>query len=85
MLILRRRAGEAVLIGGDIELEILETTSSGVKIGLRAPKGIPILRKELQLTRAQNFAAAQPVKLAGLERIFSDGTHRRSPWPDKAS
>ena len=59
MLILKRRAGESVLIGGEVEIEVLETGPWGVKIGIRAPKAISILRKELQVTRDANCAAAR--------------------------
>ena len=68
MLILRRRAGESLLIGDEVEIEILETAASGVKVGIRAPKTVSILRKELQMTRAANCAAARDVSIAALER-----------------
>jgi len=68
MLILRRRAGESLLIGDEIEIEILETGASGVKVGIRAPKSISIWRKELQVTRAANCAAARGVSIAELAR-----------------
>jgi carbon storage regulator len=59
MLVLRRRAGESVFIGDDIEIEILAISSQGAKIGIRAPRETVILRKELKLTQQQNEAAAQ--------------------------
>ena len=68
MLILRRRAGESLLIGDDVEIEVLETGAWGVKVGIRAPKAISILRKELQITRATNCVAARAVRLADLTR-----------------
>lgn len=68
MLILRRRAGESLLIGDDVQIEILEVSGSSVKIGIQAPKGISILRKELQLTRAQNCAAARDLGIADLTK-----------------
>ena len=58
MLVLRRRAGECLLIGDDIEIELLEINSHAAKIGIRAPRETSILRKELKLTRDQNQAAA---------------------------
>jgi carbon storage regulator len=57
---MRRRAGESFLIGTDIELEILEVGPTRVKIGITAPASLPILRKEVALTRTQNLSAAQP-------------------------
>ena len=59
MLVIRRRAGETLLIGDEIEIEILETGSSQVKLGIRAPKHVLVLRKEIQVTGQQNVLAAK--------------------------
>jgi carbon storage regulator len=59
MLVIRRRSGESLLIGDDIEIEILETGSSQVKLGIRAPKQVVVLRKEIQITGQQNLAASK--------------------------
>lgn len=68
MLILRRRAGEALLIGDDVEIEVLETGSWGVKVGIHAPRAVSILRKELRMVREANCAAARGVRLADLAK-----------------
>lgn len=51
------------MIGDNVEVEFLEINSQSVKIGIKAPKEISILRKELQVVQAQNRSAAQPVNL----------------------
>ena len=56
MLILNRRAGEAILIDGGIRIVILSSDRQGVRIGIEAPSDINIQREELR-TRA---AAAAP-------------------------
>ena len=58
MLVLRRRAGESLFIGDDIEIEVLEVSAQGAKIGIRAPRETIVLRKELKITQQQNEAAA---------------------------
>ena len=63
MLVIRRRAGESILIADDIEIEVLETTPTRVKLGIRAPKSVAVLRKEVRLTEEQNRAAAQAIPL----------------------
>jgi carbon storage regulator len=70
MLVLRRRAGESVFIGDDIEIEILAISSQGAKIGIRAPRETVILRKELKLTQQQNAAAAQILAKKDFERAL---------------
>ena len=47
MLVLRRRAGDSLLIGGDVEVEILEITPTRVKLGILAPDSVTIVRKEV--------------------------------------
>jgi carbon storage regulator len=61
MLVIRRRAGESFLIDGDIEVEVLEISSSQVKLGIVAPRNISILRKEVYITRQQNQAASREI------------------------
>jgi carbon storage regulator len=70
MLVLRRRAGESLLIGDDIEIEVLSVTPQGVKIGIRAPKATMVLRKELKITRDQNEAAAHALALPDFEQAI---------------
>jgi carbon storage regulator len=64
MLVIRRRAGESILIAGDIEIEVLETTPTRVKLGIKAPKEVTVLRKEVRLTEDHNRAAAQEIPLS---------------------
>jgi len=70
MLVIRRRAGEAVLIGDGIEVRVLETSGGRVTLGITAPKQVPILREEIRLAAEENAAAARAVTPAGLERIL---------------
>jgi carbon storage regulator len=58
MLVIRRKAGEAFHIGDSIEVEILEVGTHQVKIGIKAPREISVLRNEVFLTERQNKAAA---------------------------
>ena len=66
MLVLRRRAGESVLIGDEIEVELLAITQQGAKIGIRAPKETVVLRKELKITQEQNTRAARGASVKDL-------------------
>ncbi len=59
MLVIRRKAGESVLIGADIEIQVIDITPSRVKIGITAPRQVPVLRKEIRLTGEENRAAAR--------------------------
>lgn len=48
MLVLSRKKGESIWIGDDIEIIISEVKGDQVKIGIRAPKHIDIVRGELR-------------------------------------
>ena len=47
MLVLTRKNGETIKIGDDIEITIVSAKNDQVKIGIKAPKNIEILRKEI--------------------------------------
>jgi len=59
MLVIRRREGEALLLGGLIELCVLEITPSRVTLGVVAPRQVAVVRKEVALTFEANRAASQ--------------------------
>jgi len=59
MLVIRRHAGQSILIGDGIEIQVLEISSTRVKLGILAPREIPVLRKEVRLTGEENRAAAR--------------------------
>lgn len=59
MLVIRRREGEALLLGDQIELSVLEITPSRVTLGVTAPRRVAVIRKEVLETRAANQAASR--------------------------
>ena len=50
MLALSRKKGEALMINNDIEITILEIKGEQVKIGISAPKEVPVYRKAVSYT-----------------------------------
>ncbi len=47
MLILTRRAGETLMIGDGIEITVLGTKGSQVRLGVKAPRDVPVHRAEI--------------------------------------
>jgi len=47
MLILTRRVGEALMIGKDIIVTVLSVNGNQIRIGIKAPKDIPVHREEV--------------------------------------
>lgn len=64
MLILTRKVGQAIIIGEDIEIKILEIVDGQIKLGITAPKNISVLRKELIEIKDENLKAASVNKEA---------------------
>ena len=61
MLVLGRRSGESIIIDNEIEITVVEIQGDKVKIGISAPKKIPVFRKELlEAARSANEEAASP-------------------------
>lgn len=60
MLALSRKVNESLMIGNDVEITILEIKGDQVKVGISAPKAVPIYRKEIYLQiQESNKEAAQ--------------------------
>ena len=72
MLALSRKKDEAVIINDDIEITIIEIKGDQVKIGISAPKSVPIYRKEvyMQIQNA-NKEAAQSVDIKNIKELIA--------------
>jgi carbon storage regulator len=59
MLIITRRPGEKVMLGDDIVLHVMEIVGNSVRVGIQAPRSLPVYREEIwNAVREENRAAA---------------------------
>jgi carbon storage regulator len=71
MLALTRKKGEALVINNNIEVTILEIRGDQIKIGISAPKDVPIYRKEVyNQIQKENEAAFSSESLKMLEELM---------------
>lgn len=74
MLVLSRLLEEAIMIGDDIEITVLEIKGDKVKLGVKAPFEIPVHRKEVYLAiKEQNIESAEmdAGEIAKVSDLFS--------------
>lgn len=67
MLALSRKKNEAIVINNNIEVTVLEVKGDQVKIGINAPKEVPVYRKEVYLQIRE--ANSEAVSVEGMEAL----------------
>jgi carbon storage regulator len=59
MLIVTRRPSEKIMVGDDIVVHIIEIVGNSVRVGIEAPRSVPVYREEIwHAVRDENRAAA---------------------------
>lgn len=72
MLALTRKKGEALIINNDIEITVLEIRGDQIKIGISAPKDVPIYRKEVYLQiQEENKAVISADGMMALQELLN--------------
>lgn len=73
MLALARKINQSIMIGSDIEITLLEIKGDQVKIGIIAPKSVPIYRKEIymQIQDENKKVSEGEIDVEVLNKLFS--------------
>jgi len=78
MLILSRKVNESIVIGGNIEIRITRIEGDIVKLGIEAPREIPVFRKEV-LTEIASSNQAAVLRLHSGQTLPSLGLPKLPP------
>ncbi len=86
MLVLTRKSNQSIMIGDDIEVSVLSIMGEKVRIGIQAPRDIPVFRREVYLEIQQENAAAGASARAEVDdalKGFLDGSLSREDAASK--
>ena len=71
MLALSRKQGESIVIGNNIAITVLEAKGDQVKIGISAPKSVPVYRKEIYAQiQEENREAVANLDVESLKKLL---------------
>ena len=77
MLVLTRKSNQSIMIGDEIEVSVLSIMGEKVRIGIQAPRDVPVFRREvyleIQQERGESVDARGEVDRA-LHRLGSEGS-----------
>src|ERR671933_154191 len=75
MLVLTRKSNQSIMIGDEIEVSVLAIMGEKVRIGIEAPRSVPVFRKEVYLEIRQDSAKPEEERKAvdeALDRLKSE-------------
>ena len=73
MLVITRKTDESVIVetcDGKIEIIVLETSKEKVKLGVKAPREVKIIRNELLIAKSSNVEASKAVSKEVLDALL---------------
>jgi carbon storage regulator len=88
MLVLSRQKDESIMIGDEVEITIVDVRGDKVRLGITAPKNIPVHRREIydaiQREKAQKESELQAGDIGPADKP-DDAAHKKTDKPEKAS
>lgn len=86
MLVLSRQKDESIMIGDEVEITIVDVRGDKVRLGITAPKTIPVHRREIYDAIQREKAQKDDGQVqAGSNNEPPDEAHKRSEKPEKTS
>src|ERR1700761_5669980 len=79
MLVLTRKSNQSIMIGDDIEVSVLSIMGEKVRVGIQAPRDIPVFRKEVYLEIQQEAVASDSSARAEVDDALKRLSTERAP------
>ncbi len=73
MLVLTRKTNQSIMIGDDIEISVLVVSRDKIRLGITAPRDVPVFRKEVYLSIKEEQGAAAAVAEPGEQAPGASG------------
>ena len=76
MLIITRRPGERIMLGDDITIHVMEIVGNSARVGIEAPKSVPVYREEIWAAVKEENQASVRVEADRIANPASDAGAR---------
>jgi carbon storage regulator len=74
VLVLTRKSNQSIMIGDEVEISVLAIMGEKVRIGIEAPRSVPVFRKEVYVEIQQDRAEDERAEVnEALERLKTSG------------
>lgn len=77
MLVLTRKTNQSIMIGDDIEISVLAVSGDKVRIGIAAPRDVPVFRKEVYLSIQAERLGAGAGQRQAVDQALEDLSERK--------
>ena len=84
MLVLTRKSNQSIMIGDDIEVSVLAIMGEKVRIGIEAPRSVPVFRKEVYLEIQQDSSSPDEDRKA-VDEALDQMKSSKDPAPSAQS
>jgi carbon storage regulator len=73
MLVLTRKTNQSIMIGDDVEVSVLAVSRDKIRLGITAPRDVPVFRKEVYLSiQEEGEGAAKPDSNGQVEKALDE-------------
>ena len=76
VLVLTRKSNQSIMIGDDVEISVLAVSGDKVRIGISAPRDVPVFRKEVYLSIQAERLGAGAGHSEAVDKALGDPSER---------